>query len=300
MAMLLTVLSFLVIVTTKSETLNTTEDKIQQQIDAGIKFMCINQFDSNGQFLYEIKLKPDTIEIDTHLNNAARQGGGLYAIGLYYRLNHQHHNDKTQGFSITDCIDNTMRYLTSKSVPIVFASETLQIFNQKTIENIGELYDASTGATALALLGLIDICIINDNMCHKYMNQFKLWIQGIITMRNHKLITIDQRILNEGAFAKNLISSEYNSAYYDSESYLALSKLLKYKQHLMDNINDCELWDEIFDIINGLDEYYIEYKYEDDTHWLIQAWYNRWVLLNTNINTIDNFMNYYMIQIKEQ
>ncbi len=286
------------VITIKGQELfNTSEAQIESQIDAAIKFMCINQFKSNGQFLYEIELTNDSILIDVEKNNYPRQGGGLYGIGMYYRLNHNKHNTILKGFSIINCIDNTMRYLQSHSKTI----KSKYISNNN--ENInGELISGNTGATSLAFMGLIDICIINDNICSKYSSQFELWLHGLITMRNHKLITIDNNTLHKGAFAKKTTTNFQNksSLYYDSESYVVLSKLLQYKQHLITNIvsNNNKIWTDIRNILERLDEYYIEFRGEDDAHWLIQAWYNRWVLLNSqNTNTIDNFVNYYMIEI---
>eukprot|EP01083_Nonionella_stella_P254047 873528_1 len=213
MSMSLYILCLIIsIVTIKAQdVLNTTETKVEEQIDAAIKFMCINQFKSNGQFLYELELEDNEIIIDVDQNNGPRQGGGLYGIGMYYRLNYNKHNNDLKGFSIINCIDNSMKYLQSTSKRINFVSN----LNNKN----GELIGGNTGATALAIMGLIEICIINDNICEKYSNQFIEWIKGLITMRNYKLIAIDNQTLNKGAFTKKLLKKYRNktSPYYDSE-----------------------------------------------------------------------------------
>ena len=55
---------------------------------------------------------------------------------------------------------------------------------------------------------------------------------GLISMRGYKLES-DDDILFDGAFAKKLEYITKTSDYYDSESYLALSRLLKFKKQLI-------------------------------------------------------------------
>eukprot|EP01083_Nonionella_stella_P310324 1102143_1 len=278
--MLLYVLS-LVALTIQSQNLNTSKEKVQHQINAAIKFMCTNQNELNGEFLHEPVLHKDSVKIDTKPNNMARQSGGLYAIAMYYRLNRHQHNDAEQGFSITECIHHSIRYIQNMSV-------TTNDPNTGTFA----LVDGSTGATALSLLGMIEICVIDRALCGEYSNQFLLWIQGLITMRQHKL-TNDRNILTHGAFSKKVKHLDESTAYYDSESYLALSRLLQHKKHLLLVIKEKDmLWNTVQDIVNGLDEYYIQYRTQSDAHWLIQAWFTRWIVLNSQTN---NFMNHYMV-----
>ena len=188
----------------------TSSSILQHQITQGIKFMCNNQFVSNGQFLYEAYLKENSIDFDPTSNNMPRQAGGLYAIGMYYRLNQDHTDNE---FSIAQCMHNSIQYLKYMSVQVQF---------NKSIElNNGELIDGCTGATALAVMGMVEICTVDQDICNQYLDTFKSWIQGLISIRYYKL-AVDNNTLASGAFGSKLSKPESSSDYYDSEAYLAL------------------------------------------------------------------------------
>ena len=242
----------------------TTYDTIHHQITMGLKSMCVNQRD-NGQFLYEVEFKEDHIEIDPEENNMPRQAGGLYAVGLYYRLNHQRPGFSNLDFSITDCIDNAVSYLSSLSVGADY------IYSES--QDTAELIDGNTGATALALLGMIEICIADHSLCRQYLSSPLLpWIEGLLAMRRHKMAE-DGMALKEGAFSKNNDDDDESSEYYDAEAYLAVSRLVKYRDSLYPLIPDESLWDELEVTVRGVDEYFMEYTDQEDTHWLLQSWY---------------------------
>merc|ERR1712130_486123 len=60
------------------------------------------------------------------------------------------------------------------------------------------------------------------------------------------------------------------------------------------------LWNDIKNIVNGLDEYYLKYGDENDAHWLIQSWFERWIVLNDRLNAThspNNFMNHYIVSV---
>ena len=196
----------------------TSSETLQYQITQGIKFMCSNQFESNGQFLYEAYLKDNSIEYDPTNNNMPRQAGGLYALGMYYKFN-RNQSQTLEGFSTTECIHNSIQYLRSMSVDVQY--NTFMQLPYKT----GQLVDGCTGATALAVMGMVEICVADQQICQEYIETINSWIQGLITMRYYKLET-DNNTLAEGAFGSTLTTPGHSSDYYDSEAYLAFTRIL--------------------------------------------------------------------------
>merc|ERR1712228_1046274 len=120
--------------------------------------------------------------------------------------------------------------------------------------------------------------------------QLKAWINGLLTMREYKLLS-NQHQLSQGAFAERIASpTDYNKQY-DAESYFAFCRILKYKKALTYHINSDDLiWSAIEVVIEGLDEYYIQYTDDDNAHWIVQSWHDRWIQFN-------HFINYFMINL---
>ena len=244
--------------------------------------MCNNQIESNGQLLYKAIQKDNSMKIDSSSKDLNAQSTILYALGMYHRL--YRHKD------INQCIHSTLKYLQSNSISII-----LQKNQQQPQQNLGELINGETGTTAFGILGLIEICAASDHFCTHYTQQLKSWINGLITMREYKLLS-DKHRLTKGAFAEKIKSpSDYNKQY-DAECYLTFCRLLKYKKQLVQYIScDDHIWTEIESIIEGLDEYYIAYDADnDDAHWIVQALYDRWLQLSGMNN---EFMNHYMVNL---
>ena len=261
--------------------------------------MCSNQYESNGQFLYQADLHRHHISIPDD-NNIPRQGGGLYAVGLYFRLYHNQSDIIDDlPFDLSLCIDGSIRYLTSISVSV-----TLETENPAEDHLNGKLIDGNLGATSLALMGMIEVCVAQfneteDNLCIIHWDMFKQWIHGVIKMRNHKLSN-DNHLLVEGLAAKNLDKPWESSTYYDSETYLALARLSKFKNYLLSYLpKEDPLWNTINDIIVGADKYYYTFPhFEHDHHWVEQAWFDRWVTLNRDDNVAQNaFMDHYIVSV---
>lgn len=274
----------------------TTNDHLQYHIDEGLKFLCSNQYETNGQFLYQADLHSHHISISDE-NNAPRQAGALYSVALYFRLYHNKPDIiNTLPFDSLSCIDNSVQYLTSISISITLETDDKQLLN-------GKLIDGNLGATSLAILGMIEICVtqfnkIESNLCIKHWDIFNQWIHGIIRMRNYKLRQ-DNHILKEGLAAEDLNKPFEFDKYYDAELYSALSRLLKFKNYMISYLpKEDLLWSMINDIIIGIDEYYLTYNHFIDYHWLEQAWFDRWVTLNRDDNTQQNpFIDHYMVSI---
>ena len=234
------ILPLITVVTSLKSSL-TSKHHLQNHIDAGIHFMCSNQFTSNGQFLYELKLHQDKITIDLNENNMPRQAGALYSVALYFRLYHTNHDIIDQfSFSIIECIDNSIQYLTSMSIPVEFEGEggtKNDILNHNN-ELYGKLIDGNVGATALGIMGMIEICvtqynIIQNNLCISNLDIFKSWIKGLISMRNYKLKQ-DDNILSQGAFPRDLNKLSESSEFDDGEGYVAFARLMKFQNYLFD------------------------------------------------------------------
>mmetsp|Transcript_45645 Transcript_45645/g.73042 ORF Transcript_45645/g.73042 Transcript_45645/m.73042 type:complete len:562 (-) Transcript_45645:315-2000(-) len=305
-------LSVLICAASRYNTSWTSSNQIRYHIEWGVHFMCSNQYESNGQFLYQFDLHKNHIEVVDD-NNNVRQAGGLYSIGQYYRMlyasevtNDNEAMAETQNtrlnpnhFSVADCLTNSIRYL--QNISESFTNTNLRHLHQL---NTGSLIDGNTGATALALLGMIEICVAEQqnrdllqthNLCHTYLPQIRSWIAGLLLMRHAKLQT-DLYMLRRGAFSQNLEDpASESSAYYDAESYLALSRLLKYQHFLTAYIaSSDELWSHIAQTATVLDEYFMQYKHEDDAHWALQAWFDRWVTFNFDAPR-NKFMDRYMV-----
>ena len=244
-----------------------TTEAIQTKIDAGIDFLCKNQVESSGHFLY-----------DTNTQNV-----GLYALGMYHRLNP--HKDMKK------CIDMTIGYLSNHSLSI-----TLQKNDAIAPQKLGELIMGGTGSTALAILGLTEICTLSDDhFCAHYIQQLKAWTNGLLTMREYKILSNTN---DNGLFAETIQApTDYNKEY-DAESYLALCRLIKYKQTLLPFIHfDDALWRKIDVAIKSLDEYYIQNDDDDNdtAHWIVESLHDRWITLPHN-----PFSNYFLIKLMKQ
>jgi len=50
--------------------------------------------------------------------------------------------------------------------------------------------------------------------------------------------------------------------------------------------------------MGGLDEYFIKYRHQNDAHWVLQSWFDRFVVLNNDNDgngVVNNFMNHYIV-----
>jgi len=271
-----------------------SSEQMRSQISAGFEYICGTQklWNSDGRFLYEFLIHDDNITISDD-NSITRQSGALYSVAFYYRL--LYHNEwmhdiaHDHDFSVTQCMDDALQYLANNSIAIASGVST-------TAVAAGQLIDNSTGATALAVLAVIDICVAEQNkgnelhthLCSTHMARFKSWVRGLISMRARKL-AFDDHALKLGAFQKHISpSTESDTCEYsvsvDAEAYLALARLLQFENYLCVHIaSDDALWRDIKTAVTGLDEYYLAFRDEDDTHWLLQAWFTRWVTMSAQV-----------------
>jgi len=266
----------------------TTSSKLENQIDSSVEFLCLNQLE-NGEFLPEIQVETNELLLIDD-NSIDHQSQALYSIAMYYTLNHDKLKDVKQKALIIECIIKSSQYLQTQSISIPFDD--------------GQLLEGNTGSTGLAINAIIEICINNkdvvmNRICHNYADQFLLWTQGLISMRNYKLQS-NNGFMIKGAFPESLQKLDISNSEQDSKAYLAFTRLIRFKKYLYSLIDekDNKMWTEISSTLNGLDKYYFKYPNEDDAKWLIQAWFQRWVTLNINSSpTINPFLDEYIIKL---
>merc|ERR1719474_1236949 len=181
---------------------------------------------------------------------------------MYYRLNHQHADKRM----MTRCLDNVMGYLQTNSVPLDLnlshsdsAASSLLTPMDSVPPLSGELIDGNTGATALAIMGMVEVCMVDIDLCMAHLDAFKTWIHGLISMRSFK-VHRDGQALKRGAFAMSTALPLESADFYDGEGYLALSRLTKHRESLYPYIPRSDaVWREVDGTVRGLDEYFIAF-----------------------------------------
>ena len=55
------------------------------------------------------------------------------------------------------------------------------------------------------------------------------------------------------------------------------------------------MWKQLEDAVHGVDEYFMEYTDQDDTHWLLQSWFDRWLTLQWESGSHSAFRDHQLV-----
>lgn len=203
-------------------------DELKNIIDISVQWFK-NAQEETGHFSYEYSPFDDSYSDD---DNMVRQTGVLYALGEILA--------KSPGdtYSLKETMRKTIAYFKENTFEEVYEGKAMKCV-MKSKNN------CSTGATSLALVGILDLVEKFPELATEYEDLIDGYVNFIVFMRNPDAGFGD-------SYGIKGTKSSAESAFGNGEAFLALVRYYQYKEP-----------EEVGDMIEDVGEYFVDYYTEN-------------------------------------